>query len=29
MIGEEIGLAIFIVGWWLYEIVDIVKEKLW
>jgi hypothetical protein len=29
MIGEEVGLAIFIVGWWLYEIVDIIKEKLW
>ena len=29
MIGEEVGLTIFIVGWWLYEIVDIIKEKLW
>jgi len=26
--NTEIGLAIFIIGWWLYELIDIIKDNI-
>jgi len=26
--GPETGLAIFVIGWWLYEIIDIIKDQI-
>jgi len=25
--GPEVGVVIFVIGWWLYEIVDIIKAQ--
>jgi len=25
--GAETGLAIFILGWWMYELIDIIKAQ--
>jgi len=27
MIDASMGLAIFVIGWWLYEIIDIIKAQ--